>query len=72
MSEKEEQIVVRITARRTDGQILFTCERAENVSDEEFEYYLSQIVEGLEDWIKKQAMKKFFPFELKEVDEIHE
>jgi hypothetical protein len=47
---KENDVLVAITAKRSKGNIVYTVESASNITNEEFEYYLGEIVNGICEW----------------------
>jgi hypothetical protein len=48
----EDNVLVAITASREKGEIVYRVESSSDLSNEEFEYYLSEIVNGLCKWKK--------------------
>jgi hypothetical protein len=48
----QDNVLVAITASREKGEIVYRVESSSDLSDEEFEYYLSEIVNGLCKWKK--------------------
>ena len=45
-------VLVEITASREKNEIVYRIESASNITNEEFEYYLSEIVSGICKWKK--------------------
>ena len=48
----DDNILVAITASREKGEIVYSVDCASNITNEEFEYYLSEIVSGICKWKK--------------------
>jgi hypothetical protein len=48
----EDNVLVAITASREKGEIVYRIECSSDLSDEEFEYYLSEIINGICKWKK--------------------
>ena len=46
----EDNVLVSLTASREKGEIVYRVECASDLSKEEFEYYLSEIIRGICDW----------------------
>lgn len=58
----EENILVSLTASREKGEIVYRVECASDLTKEEFEYYLSEIVKGVCEWDKticEESIKRF-------------
>jgi len=49
---KDSNVLVAITASREKDEIVYRVECANNITTEEFEYYLSEIVSGICKWKK--------------------
>ncbi len=49
---KEENVLVAITASREKEEIVYRVECSSNLTTEEFEYYLSEIIKGICKWKK--------------------
>ena len=49
---KEDDTLISITARRTKGDIVYSVESSNSLTNEEFEYYLSEIIKGICKWKK--------------------
>ncbi len=47
---KDSNVLVAITASREKDEIVYRVECANNITTEEFEYYLSEIVSGICKW----------------------
>jgi hypothetical protein len=48
----QDNVLVSITARREKGEIVYRIDCSSELSSEEFEYYLSEIVNGICKWKK--------------------
>jgi hypothetical protein len=48
----EDNVLVSITASREKGEIVYRVESSSDLSNEEFEYYLSGIIDGICKWKK--------------------
>jgi hypothetical protein len=48
----QDNVLVSITASREKGEIVYRIECSSQLSDEEFEYYLSEIISGICTWKK--------------------
>ncbi|MCX8152916.1 MAG: hypothetical protein N3E52_00610 [Candidatus Bathyarchaeota archaeon] len=48
----ENDVLVLITASREKDEIVYRVECASNLTEEEFEYYLSEIIKGICKWKK--------------------
>jgi len=48
----ENNVLVSITASREKDEIVYRVECASNLTEEKFEYYLSEIIKGLCKWKK--------------------
>jgi len=48
----EDTVLVAITARREKGEIIYRVESASSLTNEEFEYYLEQLISGICKWKK--------------------
>lgn len=53
----EEQILVAITASREKDEIVYRVESSSNLTNEEFEYYLEELIKGICKW-KKDICKE--------------
>jgi hypothetical protein len=45
-------VLVAITASRKKGEIVYSVECSSDLSKEEFEYYLGEIIKGICEWNK--------------------
>jgi hypothetical protein len=45
-----DNVVVAITASRENGEIVYRVECSSSLTNEEFEYYLEEIIEGICKW----------------------
>ena len=48
----QDDVLVAITASREKGEIVYRVECSSNLTNEEFEYYLSEIIKGICKWKK--------------------
>ena len=48
----EDNVLVSLTASRENGEIVYSVECSSDLTNEEFEYYLSEIVRGICKWKK--------------------
>ena len=48
----EDNVLVSITASREKDEIVYRIESSSDISNEEFEYYLSEIIKGICRWKK--------------------
>jgi hypothetical protein len=48
----QDSVLVSITASREKGEIVYKVDCSSDLSNEEFEYYLSEIVKGICTWKK--------------------
>ena len=46
----QNDVLVMITASRRKGDIVYKVESSSKITNEEFEYYLSEIVKGICEW----------------------
>jgi hypothetical protein len=53
----EDNVLVAITASREKGEIVYRIESSSDLSNEEFEYYLSELINGICKWKKIFAKK---------------
>lgn len=49
---KEENVLVAITASREKDEIVYRVESSSALTNEEFEYYLSELISGICKWRK--------------------
>jgi hypothetical protein len=47
---KKSGILVSITASRSKGDIVYSVECSSDITNEEFEYYLGEIINGICEW----------------------
>ena len=47
---KDSNVLVAITASREKDEIIYRVDCASNITNEEFEYYLSEIINGICKW----------------------
>jgi hypothetical protein len=59
----DDNVLVAITASREKDEIVYRVECASNISNEEFEYYLSEIVNGICKWKKGICEENLRSFE---------
>ena len=58
----QDNILVAITASREKEEIVYRVECSSDLSKEEFEYYLGEIIKGLCEWNKavcEESMRSF-------------
>jgi len=58
----QENVLVSITASREKGEIVYRVECTSDLSKEEFEYYLREIIKGICEWNKavcKESVRSF-------------
>jgi len=58
----QDNILVAITASREKEEIVYRLECSSDLSKEEFEYYLGEIIKGLCEWNKavcEESMRSF-------------
>ncbi len=58
----KENVLVAITASREKGEIVYRVECSSNLSNEEFEYYLSEMINGVCKWKKDICEEKVRSF----------
>jgi len=46
----KNDVLVSITASRNKGEIVYKVECSSNLTNEEFEYYLGEIINGICEW----------------------
>ena len=46
----KNDVLVMITANRVDGKIEYKVECSSDITNEEFEYYLGELVKGICEW----------------------
>jgi hypothetical protein len=47
---RQNDVLVSITASRSKGDIVYKVECSNEITNEEFEYYLGEIVNGICEW----------------------
>jgi hypothetical protein len=58
----QDNVLVAITASREKGEILYRIECSSDLSDEELEYYIGEIIDGICKWKKnvcKESIRNF-------------
>jgi hypothetical protein len=58
----QDNVLVAITATREKEEIVYRIECASTLSEEEFEYYLGEIINGICSWKKdicKESLRNF-------------
>ncbi|MDX1813343.1 MAG: hypothetical protein R3319_00975 [Candidatus Bathyarchaeia archaeon] len=58
----QNDVLVAITASREKGEIVYRVESASDLSDEELEYYIEEIINGICKWKKnicKEQVRSF-------------
>jgi hypothetical protein len=58
----EDNVLVAITASREKGEIVYRVECSSDLSKEEFEYYLGEIIKGVCEWNKavcEESIRRF-------------
>jgi hypothetical protein len=58
----EDNVLVAITASREKGEIVYRIESSSDLSTEEFEYYLSELINGICKWKKNICKEKVRSF----------
>ena len=64
----DDNVLVVITASREKEEIVYRIESASNISNEEFEYYLGEIVNGICKWKKDICQENMRSFEGKRLE----
>ena len=59
----QNNVLVAITASREKGEIVYRVECSSDLSKEEFEYYLGEIIKGLCEWNKAVCEESVRSFE---------
>ena len=59
----QDNVLVAITASREKDEIVYRVECSSDLTDEEFEYYLSEIIKGLCEWNKAVCEESIRSFE---------
>jgi hypothetical protein len=47
---KRDDVLVSITASKSKGEIVYKVESSSGLTNEEFEYYLGEIIKGICEW----------------------
>ena len=58
----QDNVLVSITASREKGEIVYRVECTSDLTKEEFEYYLGEIIKGICEWNKavcKESVRSF-------------
>jgi hypothetical protein len=58
----EDNVLVSLTASREKGEIVYSVDCSSSLSQEEFEYYLTEIIKGVCEWNKsvcEETMRSF-------------
>ncbi|MCK5627963.1 hypothetical protein KAI12_00715 [Candidatus Bathyarchaeota archaeon] len=58
----EDDVLVSITAKRENGEIVYRVDCSSDLTEEEFEYYLEELMKGVCSWkpeICKDNFRKF-------------
>ena len=58
----QENVLVAITASREKGEIVYRVDCSSDLSKDEFDYYLGEIIKGVCEWNKtvcEESMKSF-------------
>jgi hypothetical protein len=58
----EDNVLVSVTASREKGELVYRVECSSDLTKEEFEYYLGEIIKGVCEWneaVCKESMKSF-------------
>lgn len=58
----EDNVLVSLTASREKGEIVYRVECASDLSKEEVEYYLSEIIKGVCEWKEGICEESFESF----------
>lgn len=61
-SLSEDNVLVSLTASREKGDIVYRVECSSNLTKDEFEYYLTEIIKGICEWnepVCEESMKSF-------------
>jgi len=59
----QDNVLVSITASREKGEIVYRVDCSSDLSKEEFEYYLGEIIKGVCEWKKAVCEKSIRSFE---------
>ena len=58
----EDNVLVSVTASRENGEIVYRVECSSDLTTEEFEYYLGEIIKGVCEWnepVCEETMRSF-------------
>ena len=58
----DENVLVAITASREEGEIVYRVESSSSLTEEEFDYYLGELITGICKWRKdicQENMRSF-------------
>jgi hypothetical protein len=59
----QDNVLVAITASREKGEIVYRVECCSDLSKEEFEYYLGEMIKGICEWKKSVCEESMGSFE---------
>ena len=59
----QDNVLVAITASREKGEIVYRVECSSDLSKEEFEYYIGEIIKGVCEWKKAVCEESIRSFE---------
>jgi hypothetical protein len=59
----QDNVLVAITASREKGEIVYRIECSSDLSDEELEYYIGEIIDGICKWKKNVCKESIRSFE---------
>jgi hypothetical protein len=62
-SVSQDNVLVVITASREKGEIVYRVECSSDLSKEEFEYYIGEIIKGVCEWKKAVCEESIRSFE---------
>jgi hypothetical protein len=62
-SVSQDNVLVAITASREKGEIVYRVECSSDLSKEEFEYYIGEIIKGVCEWKKAVCEESIRSFE---------
>ena len=57
-----DNVLMEVTVRREKGEIVYKVDCSSNLTNEEIEYYLKEVIEGICRWkpsVCKEAVKSF-------------
>ncbi len=57
-----DNVLIAITASRAKGEIVYSLECSSDLTNEEFEYYLSELIGGICEWKKDICAEKLRGF----------